>query len=90
MTRFLLPAPELSSRPATTPEPVGADYIVIAAVSHTRDGWTTTRQIPAFILPGGVLGIVGVAHARKIADEMLREIAGVTFHSLSLSVTRVD
>jgi hypothetical protein len=67
---------------------IGLDWLVTATVSHKNGaGWIGCRQIPAFILPGDTLGIVSEAHARKIAESMLAEIAGDTLHSLSVTVT---
>ena len=47
-------------------------YAVTATYSHrTADGWNGVRQIPTFYLEANVQGIVDVAHAERIARDIL-------------------
>lgn len=51
------------------------DYIIHASVVVTKDGWTSSIQIPSFVLPSGILGIMGHQQAEVIAKSMLQSIA---------------
>lgn len=47
------------------------DWLIQAVVTRkTADNYQVTEQIPTFILPGRMLGIVDDAHALKIVDSM--------------------
>ncbi len=74
----------------TCRSPIGASYLVTAQVAHKREGgWIGCRQVPSFVLPGDILGIVSERHARDIATSLLREVAGDTVHSITVTVTRL-
>lgn len=48
-------------------------YIIAASVTEvTPDGWTSTRELPTFILSADIQGIVDEDHARRIALDLLR------------------
>lgn len=61
-------------------------YIVVAQRIEDTGNGHNTRQLPAFILDGNIQGIVSVAHADRIAREILAPVGNVSY---SISVTEV-
>ena len=51
-------------------------YAIVATVTRTVDGWTTTRNLPTFALFADWQGIVSKDHAERIALRMLTDTAG--------------
>jgi hypothetical protein len=65
-----------------------ANYRVAVAVSTIKDGYTTTIQLPLFVLEGDVLGILHEAHAETLARSIFEQLApgaGVAASAVELS-----
>lgn len=63
-----------------------ADYIVHASVRHIDNGYESWIQLPAFILPGRILGIVNKDHARVIAADMLSKVNPNAYRRIVVSI----
>jgi hypothetical protein len=51
------------------------DYIVVASVVvDVGQGWTETKQVPSFVLPGGIHGLLSEEAAERFAEKMLTEL----------------
>ena len=51
-------------------------FCVQAVICTTRDGWTSTHQIPTFYLDGDQLGLLNEAQVEGFVEAMLRGIVG--------------
>lgn len=67
-------------------------WIVIARrITRTPDGWTGSEGVPTFFLDENMQGIVGEAHAEKIARNVLGEDLEHAPHiTYSVSVARAE
>ena len=59
-------------------------YIVCASVTKSLGDYTTTRQIPTFLLDAGLLGIMSVKHAKQIAKDVIDPLN--LYDSVSIAV----
>jgi hypothetical protein len=51
------------------------DYIVAAnVVVDAGQGWTATKEVPSFVLPGGIHGLLSEEAAERLAEKMLTEL----------------
>ena len=69
---------------------LGTDVVVTAqAVPPPVDGWHVSRQVPTFVLPADVHGLVSLDHAARVAAGILATVApvGTVLH---LSLGAVD
>lgn len=53
-------------------------WLVTATVTRTKDGWTSTRQVPTFLLDGNIQGILpgDGEGAGRVAFNLLATVAG--------------
>lgn len=56
-------------------------YIIGATVTrkridHRGTEWTSTRQVPTFLLDGDIQGIMSLEQATRVAHGLLRDVAG--------------
>lgn len=63
-------------------------YRITATATRNHSGWTTTKQLPTFVLDGDTLGIINHHHARKIARRLLDPFNGP--HSVEIGVIEID
>jgi hypothetical protein len=78
------------TREAVMTYPLGTDVVVTAqAVPPPVDGWHTSRQVPTFVLPADVHGLVSLDHAARVAAGIMATVApaGTILH---LSLAAVD
>ncbi len=67
--------------------PAPVQYAVTATVSRTSDtGWTSTRQVPTFLLDSRVQGITSAEHAARIALDVVNAFGD----PIEVSVTALD
>jgi hypothetical protein len=51
------------------------DYIVVAnVVVDAGQGWADTKEVPSFVLPGGIHGLLSEEAAESFAEKMLTEL----------------
>lgn len=66
-------------------------YTITAQVIITRDGWTSSRQVPTFLLDENIQGITDPVHATRVAADVLAQSAvGSTGIELSVSAAATD
>jgi hypothetical protein len=46
-------------------------YYVQAQVTYVKDGWHGSVGVPTFVLDGNVQGILCIAHAEKVARQIV-------------------
>lgn len=61
-------------------------YTITAQVIVNRDGWTSSRQVPTFLLDENIQGIYDPVHATRVAANVLAQ-AAVGCTGIELSIT---